>query len=114
VTSRDVTEEWREWGGPTDAALVRMLHIAPEFQRRGIGRRLLRRLRRRRMAASIGLHVFEVNRAGIAFWEREGFRRGNLPAVPSTGGAPLVRLDWWRGMPRHESAATDGQRRGLA
>ena len=51
---------------------VAALFVAPEFQRRGIGSRLLRIAER--ISPSLCLNVYEKNAGAIAFYEKNGFR----------------------------------------
>lgn len=55
---------------------VRQFYIRPEHRRRGLGRRALLRLLRRRGRPGMPVHleVLEGNAAGRAFWQALGFR----------------------------------------
>jgi putative acetyltransferase len=75
---------------------VNHLYVAPDHQRRGLGRRLLDVAKA--SSASLELWAFEANGPAIAFYEREGFR-----VVERTDGAanearmPDVRMRWPEG-----------------
>jgi len=72
---------------------VNQLYVAPQFQRRGIGRDLLAIAKRGN--ASLQLWVFEVNEPAIRFYQQQGFR-----IVERTDGAaneakmPDLRMVW--------------------
>jgi putative acetyltransferase len=77
------------------AGWVNHLYVGPDFQRRGVGRRLLGIAKKSNVA--LQLWVFEVNDPAIRFYEREGFR-----VVERTDGAGNeakmadVRMEWKR------------------
>ena len=72
---------------------VNQLYIAPEYQRRGIGRDLLAVAKRGK--TMLQLWVFEVNEPAIRFYERQGF-----VVVERTDGSaneakmPDLRMQW--------------------
>ena len=72
---------------------VNHLYVAPAFQRRGLGRRLLELAKA--SCPALQLWAFEANAPAIAFYRREGFR-----VVERTDGAanearmPDVRMEW--------------------
>lgn len=72
------------------------LYVAPTFQRRGIGSRLLAVARE--TASALQLWAFETNEPAIHFYQRHGFR-----VVQRTDGSgneasqPDVRMAWHRG-----------------
>jgi GNAT superfamily N-acetyltransferase len=72
---------------------VNHLYIAPQFQRRGIGGKLLEIAKEAH--ARLELWVFQANAPAISFYQRQGFR-----PVEMTDGAgneakmPDVRMEW--------------------
>ena len=76
----------------TDCEYVNQLYVHREYQRLGIGSRLLERAK----AESNGwlrLYTFEVNRGAQAFYDRHGFRvigRGN----DNEEGLPDILYEW--------------------
>ena len=72
---------------------VNHLYVAPPFQRRGVGAKLLDLAKRHN--DSLQLWVFETNEPAIRFYERHGFR-----VLERTDGAgneakqPDVRMRW--------------------
>jgi putative acetyltransferase len=74
---------------------VNHLYIAPEYQRQGVGRRLLEIAKS--SSTVLDLWVFEANVPAILFYEREGFR-----IIQRTDGAaneakmPDVQMQWTR------------------
>lgn len=59
--------------------LIRMLLLVPEYQRQGIGTRLLNNVIQsaKAQSKSIKLYVFKRNLSARAFYERHGFRIEN-------------------------------------
>ena len=74
-----------------DGAEILHLYVAPGFQGRGIGGRLLREA----VAAvpdGLALHAFERNHAARRFYERHGFRAAECrPASANEEGEPDIR-----------------------
>lgn len=68
---------------------VGAIFVAPEMQRRGIGRALMDHARARR--AHLELAVFERNPTGRAFYERYGFEVAER-RIDETTGEPELRL----------------------
>ena len=78
---------------------VDQLYVRPEFQRRGIGSRLLAHARQRRRL--LRLYTFESNEPARAFYEKQGFRAiafGN--GTTNDEGAPDVLYEWTARPPR--------------
>ena len=76
------------------AAEVLHLYVAPPWQGRGVGGRLLDVAK---AAAPAGLYlvVFEANLAARAFYARHGFRAGERrPGTANEEGVPDIRTVW--------------------
>jgi ribosomal protein S18 acetylase RimI-like enzyme len=74
-------------------AVVWKLYVAPDAQRRGIGRALVHRyvVGLRGRADAVGLEHYEANAGAAAFAERLGF---TARAVEPSGHDPAVRIVW--------------------
>ncbi len=76
----------------TDGTELSQLYIHVDFQRRGIGTRLLS-LAKQRSNGTLRLYTFEVNSAAQAFYEKHGFKviaRGD----DNEEGLPDIRYEW--------------------
>lgn len=89
---RDLDPRW--------GSLVDNLHVLPRMRGRRIGERLLRsaarELVRRRAGGGLHLWVFEINEAGLRFYERLGGRvvERDVSRIPAAGRKPVLRLHW--------------------
>jgi ribosomal protein S18 acetylase RimI-like enzyme len=73
-------------------AVVWKLYVAPEAQRTGIGRALLRRyVAGLRDAREVWLEHYEANAAAAAFAERLGFAVRSVEPPEHGAGVPIVR-----------------------
>lgn len=85
---------------PTWGALLDNLHVKKEWQRRGIGAKLMRLsarwLQTRNPQGRMYLWVLEENHASRAFYERMGTRYADhsVEHHPGGSGAPIVRCVW--------------------
>ena len=73
---------------------INQLYVHVEFQRMGIGSRLLA-LAKEKSAGKLRLYTFEVNRGARAFYEKHGFTviaRGN----ENEEGLPDILYEWSR------------------
>lgn len=75
-------------------AVVINLYVAPGFEGRGLGARLLARARAER-PTGLSLYVFAQNRRARAFYEREGFRAARFgDGSDNEEGLPDVLYEW--------------------
>lgn len=85
-----------EWAGQDEGflAYLQTLEVAPAFQRRGVGRELLRlseESARQAGALQIWLHVDEQNEAAVGLYESNGYlREGRKENYYPQGRAALI------------------------
>lgn len=85
------------------------LFLAPEFHRRGGGRRLVQHAQSRHPALTVDVN--EQNRAALAFYEACGFVRAGRSEVDDQGRPyPLLHLRWRAEIDAPDSSGIRGRR----
>jgi ribosomal protein S18 acetylase RimI-like enzyme len=76
---------------------LEQLCVAPEYQRRGYGTRLLQLAQGSR--SGVELWTFESNAAARHFYEAHGFTQEGPPSDQNEERAPAIRYRWQRATP---------------
>ena len=71
---------------------ISQLYVHNDFQRRGIGSRLLE-MAKENSSGTLGLYTFEVNTAAQRFYEQHGFREIGR-GYPNEEDLPDIRYEW--------------------